>query len=344
MSTEVAEPVPLIEEDSSRRALRLGLAVAAGFTVAEGMDWSFSFLPPMLAVTLLTRPRCPSAREGLGIVLGMALAMAFALGLTAVLITSPAAMIVGLGTVLFLTFYAQARGVPDGLVFLVQIALVAEPVMAVVDWSLAQALARIMIYGAAAAVVIAWAAYAILPDRRGPARATAAAQAPDVSDPGRAVWQAAARTLVLLPPYAWFVLDATQVSLVCLMVVLMVIRRLEPGMSGKVAVGLILGNLLGGLLAAVFYNVVQLHHTLMFFAVACLAVSLLLADATVRPGPWAPVAAVTFTTFLIVLGLGLSPLPGGSEETFASRLVNVLIASAYAVGAMALVVRSRRAA
>lgn len=43
-----------------------------------------------------------------------------------------------------------------------------------------------------------------------------------------------------------------------------------------------------------------------------------------------------------MLGLGVSPLPSGSEELFATRIVKILLASAYVIGALSLVAQLRR--
>ena len=70
-------------------------------------------------------------------------------------------------------------------------------------------------------------------------------------------------------------------------------------------------------------------------------VGLTLAGRGVVAGPKAPIYGVAFVSFIILLGLGVSPVPSESAELFADRLMSVLVAGAYAVGAISLV--SRRA-
>ena len=48
---------------------------------------------------------------------------------------------------------------------------------------------------------------------------------------------------------------------------------------------------------------------------------------------------VAFVSFIILLGLGVSPVPSESAELFVDRLMSVLAAGAYAVGAISLVSR-----
>jgi hypothetical protein len=56
-------------------------------------------------------------------------------------------------------------------------------------------------------------------------------------------------------------------------------------------------------------------------------------------GDRAPVYVIALGTFILLLGLGLSPLPGSSGEAFVNRLLNVMLASAYAIGALSLLER-----
>src|SRR3546814_8529909 len=75
--------------------------------------------------------------------------------------------------------------------------------------------------------------------------------------------------------------------------------------------GLIVGNLIGGIAAAVAYNLALAGHSFLFFVTVLLAASLAFAGRIVTAGDRAPVYAIALATFVLLLGLGLSPLPGG---------------------------------
>jgi hypothetical protein len=89
------------------------------------------------------------------------------------------------------------------------------------------------------------------------------------------------------------------------------------------------------------YNLALLGETLLFFSMVLLAASLVFAGRIVTGAQLAPIYAIAFTTFILLLGIGISPLPGGSGEAFTSRLFYVLLASAYAIGGLSLVERWR---
>jgi len=98
---------------------------------------------------------------------------------------------------------------------------------------------------------------------------------------------------------------------------------------------------MGGVAAAIVYNLILLNNTLVFFIVVCLAASLIFAGRIVIADNRAPIYSIAFATFILLLGLGMTPLPGGSGEAFASRLFHVILASAYTIGAVSLTERWR---
>ena len=102
---------------------------------------------------------------------------------------------------------------------------------------------------------------------------------------------------------------------------------------------MILGNLIGGLAATAAYFLVTLLPSPGFLLLVVLLVGLLFGDRISRGGASAPIYTVGLTTFLIVLGLGLSPLPQDSSSIFISRVFDVMVAAVYAIG-MASLLRS----
>ncbi|HTN97405.1 MAG TPA: hypothetical protein VL101_10535, partial [Nordella sp.] len=77
---------------------------------------------------------------------------------------------------------------------------------------------------------------------------------------------------------------------------------------------------------------------------AILVASLWLAGKIVRGGPTAGIYIVGLASFILILGLGVSPLPGASAESYILRVLKIIIASAYTIGALSLVSQLRRGA
>src|SRR3546814_9361167 len=83
--------------------------------------------------------------------------------------------------------------------------------------------------------------------------------------PEMAARQAAIDTLVLLPVLSWFILDATQIAVVVLIIVVTVLRQHDREQGQRAALGLIVGNLIGGIAAALAYNPALAGHPFLFF-------------------------------------------------------------------------------
>lgn len=339
MSTE---PTSNLEAAGLRRAaLRVAFGVTGCFALVEALGWDATFLAPLLAAQMLTKmQQPPSPAQGVALVVLIGVSTGLVLAITAAFIGHPAVLLLALALLLYLSFYAHLRGAPELATLLVQISAVSIPVLAVASPEAAAGFAGTLVSAGLVALLTVWVAFAAFP---GDATDIAA---PASGKPGRIDRIAAARaallnTLVLLPVLIGFVLVATELAVVVLIVIVTLLRQHDPGQGQRAALGLVLGNLIGGLAAAAVYNLVLLNGTFSFFVAVCLAATLGFAGRIATAGQRAPIYVIALATFILLLGLGMSPLPGGSGEAFATRLANVLMASAYAIGAISVLERWR---
>ena len=347
MSSEAAATPAVGSSRGPRQAaLRLAVGVTACFAFVEAFDWDASFLAPLLAANMLVKlPRAPSLAQGLFVVGLIALSTGIVLVLTMAAMSNPPVLVLAITLLLYISFYAHRRGAPDLMTLLPQVSAVSIPVIAVLSPDGAGAFAATLVMAGVVALITAWAAFAAFP----PPAATAADASPapgagPPAVPATAARQALVDTLVLLPVLIWFLVDATQIAVVILIVIVTLLRQRDQEGGQRAALGLLVGNLIGGIAAAMAYNLVVLGHSFLFFVTVILAASLAFAGRIVTAGDRAPVYAIALATFILLLGLGLSPLPGGSGEAFTTRLLNVLLASAYAIAGLSLLERWRDAA
>ena len=153
-----------------------------------------------------------------------------------------------------------------------------------------------------------------------------------------AIALALANATVLMSLVIYFMLTVSPVSIVAVLTVISILRQ-PADLGGGTATGLILGNLAGGLAATVAYLLVTLLPSPAFLLLVVLLVGASLRRSNRPRGTSAPIYTVGLTTFLIVLGLGLSPLPQDSSSFFISRVFDVMVAAVYAIG-MASLLRS----
>ncbi len=319
--------------ESHAVAFRIAFAAAMGLTLGEAFGWDFPFLPAMLAVQLLSGREPLSVKQGIAFVAVMAVACSFAVLVGQIFVDSPLVLLLAVSLVTFLAFLLLARGQAAGVAALFLITTAVVPLLAVESESVAYGFIYSLIAGSALAVVLAFAAQALFPMRAAPK--PVAAQAPQPRD---VVALALANAAVLMSLVIYFMLTVTPVSIVAVLTVINILRQ-PADLGGGTATGLIVGNLAGGLAATVAYLLVTLLPSPAFLLLVALLAGLIFGDRIARGGTSTPVYTVGLTTFLIVLGLGLSPLPQDSSAFFISRVVDVMLAAIYAIG-MASLLRS----
>jgi hypothetical protein len=109
------------------------------------------------------------------------------------------------------------------------------------------------------------------------------------------------------------------------------LSQFELGMSTRAAAGLIVINLLGGVAASLAFTLTETRPSLWLVTLTMLLVSLLFAGKAVTGATTGKVFGGGLTTFLILFGLGVSPLPGETPELFSTRIAYVLFAILYAL-------------
>jgi hypothetical protein len=312
-------------ENSERHAFAFRIAIAAsiGFTLGELLGWDFPFLPSLLAVQLLSAQRSLNLKQAFGFVVLMTAGCIFSLLISVVFIDRPLNFIIIMGLVIFLEFLALARGKAAAGIFLITTAFV--PMMALSSFDLAYALVHNLIVGSILALLLTFLLHALFPshDIVGPGDRKVAVESTPVG-------AALANTGVLMSLVVYFMGAGTPTSIIVIMVTAITILQ-QSALAGA-AFGLVIGNVAGGLAAAVAYLLVSLLPSPAFLLLVVLLFGLIFAGKIAEGGDTAPIYTVGITTFLTVLGLGLSPLPQDSGTIFVSRVVTVLIASLYTVG------------
>jgi hypothetical protein len=319
---------------SAATVFRIAFAAAGGLTLGEALGWDFPFLPAMLAVQLLAAGRGPiSVKQGIGFVAVMILACAFATLIAQLFVDSPLALVLAISLLVFLEFLLIARGQAVAIANIFLIATAVVPLLAIESPDLAYGLVYTLIAGSVLAVVLAFAAHAIFPSP-GDAEQGSSIQHQEQAP----VAAALANTAALMSLVIYFMLTLSPVTVVTVLTVIGILRQ-PAQLGGGTATGLIIGNLLGGFGATIAYILVVLLPSPAFLFLVTLLGGLLFARQIEKGGDLAPAYTIGLATFLLVLGLGLSPLPQDSSAIFFARVVDVMAGAIYAI-AMSNLVRS----
>jgi hypothetical protein len=232
-----------------------------------------------------------------------------------------------LGLTYFVCFAAQSTGKGGPAIFLVLVVTIIVPLLGILNKDLANSILSILVTGVLLGTLLMWLAYAIFPEPVSERIETVSA---DERPP--ALFRALANTVILLASVViCLTSDKLTAAAVIPITVASLLGQLDVAASGRAAIGLVVVNLFGGVLASVAYAVLTLRPSLFSIFLIVLVVALVLGGRAASRSKDAAMFGGALTIFLILFGLGVSPLPGSAAESFATRIGYVGAALLYAL-------------
>src|ERR1700759_3375675 len=314
-----------------RIGLRVALAVAAGFTWNLATGAVIPFFGPVLAVQFLIFGAGPLplskavAFVGLVLVVGQAFIL-----LRGIFGHHPIQLLALLGLFFFVCFFVQARGKGGPVIFLCLVIAITVTLLDRVHDTLDSGIIAILLQAYLSAVLLSWLAHAVLP---GPDATEGAPPAAPVND--RPALRALADAAILLGAMTLCLTnDALSLALVLPITVASVLLQFDFATSVRSALSLVAVNLLSGVLASLAFAFVELRPSLPFLFLTVFFVGLILGGRAAAGR--AKMYAGALTTFLILFGSGITPLPTTTPESFSTRIGYVLLAVGYTLCMMAL--------
>lgn len=321
-----------------RKGLRVAVAVAVAFTWAVATGDTLPFISPMFAAQMLISSSRPlSLPKAVILTLIVLIAASVIQFLTTSLAERPPVLLLLLGLVYFACFLVQTSGKGGPVVFLVLVVSVMVPLLTLLHVDLGSSVLTVFVKSVAASTIVVWLAYALLPDIE---EADVTYRPPSV--PPRPVQRAAADAAILLLALTLCLTqDRLATAVVIPITVASLLSQLDVASSGKPALATVAVNLAGGVAATLAFAVLELKHSLVTLFIVVLIAGLFFGGRAVAPTVAAKLHAGAFTVFLLVLGSGVSPLPGSAGETFATRVSYILLAIVYTLFFAALLWPSR---
>ncbi len=314
-----------------RIGLRVALAVAAGFTWNLATGAVIPFFGPVLAVQLLIFGAGPLPLAKAIAVVGLVLVVGHAfILLNGILGDHPIQLLLLLGLFNFACFFIEARGRGGPVIFLCLVIAITVTMLDRVHATLDTGIIAILLQAYLSAVVLSWLAHAVLPSRDATEDAPQAAPAID-----RPAIRALANAAILVGAMTLCLTNnALSLALVLPITVASVLLQYDFATSVRSALSLVAVNLLSGVLASLAFAFVELRPELPFLFLTVFLVGLILGGRAAAGR--ADMYAGALTTFLILFGSGIAPLPTTTPESFTTRIGYVLLAVGYTLCMMAL--------
>ena len=341
-------------ESAHRRAqifrLAFGMTLSAG--VSLGLAWPLSFLTPVVAAKLLTRPKVMPFKAGLAFVALASGSLILSARLLLPTLSYPAVHLLVTALILFLLFYAKAGGTNPILVVLLLIGALAVPLIGTVAESLALEATEGIIFAIVVAMIMVYVAAAVFPDppelgstvapTNQPSGGGGEGEGNDGPPSPRVRTALALRSLVVIYPLAVVLQLFSLVNLVVVLVMVCLLGT-EPTFGKHLATGkgLILANLAGGLVAVVIYQLLVLVPSFTFFLLLVLLAGLWVGGWIFSDRTLGKLLGGGITALFLILGPAVTGDDQAGGELFV-RLFMIMGAVVYVVLAFGLLERLTR--
>ncbi|UCH84680.1 MAG: FUSC family protein, partial [Candidatus Latescibacterota bacterium] len=187
-------------------------------------------------------------------------------------------------------------------------------------------------------VVMVWLAYGIFPDPVGlSAQNTAPASAQTPNEAER-VRDSLLSTVVVLPVMVLFYCFEFVSSLLVLIFIALLSMQPSFAKNFKAGFALIIGNVIGGVAAIVFYNLLVIVPEFVFLIVLTLLAGLVFGTRVFSGKKTAPLYGMAFSTVLLVIGSVTSSTDDAGSKVY-TRIAQIMLAVAYVVAAFGIIER-----
>ena len=318
------------------RVLRYAVGSTLAMTVALGFDWQLSFLTPVLTLSFLATPAPrPTLKEGAMFVVTIGIACMAGLLLSRFMLHYAFVYVPFAGLVLLRLFHAKSGGTSPLLITWMLIALLVIPLVAMQSPGIANFIARNIVFGALVSMLVVWLSYALLPDPVGIDGLQAAQATGEIPPPptkGERFATALESTVVVFPLLTLFYMLEWLDSV--LILIFVAILSLQPGFAKNFQAGkaLIVGNVIGGVAAIVFYELLVAVPEFAFMVLLTLFSALMFGALVFSGKPKAPLYGMAFSTVLLVIGSTTSSSGEAGAKVY-TRVFQIMLAVGYVVAA-----------
>ncbi len=316
---------------NSMRIVRHATGLTLAASIAFSHAWFLSFLTPVLVGMLVGSPKGKiTLKMGVGFVATISAACYASSMFLVPLINLPIVYLIVSGVVLFNIYYASLGKISPFFLLWLLISIMMLPMIAMLSDKAASFIAESLIFGASVAVAVAWIIDLFLPLPEPPADQLAtkqAAEKPDLS-PEDKYKSAMASFVCVYPAMACFFIF--QWSGYLLVLIFISLLSMNPATATKGGVGMIIGNMLGGVIVIVYYQLLVAVPSLAFMIISLFTLSMWLAGQLYSGKKFSPFYGMALTT--VVLITGMTTTSNGEEGATAkilSRVFQVMLAVGY---------------
>ena len=310
--------------------------------LAMGYGWELSFLLPILGLDFLSAGKDkPSLKEAITSITIISMASIIGLLFSYLFLQTPIIHILLTFLLLFFLFYTNSSFISPMVKTWLIIAVMLIPNVALLSIDLAETIAGGLMMNMVLALLVVWFIFTIIPKRATKQNSAAIAVQKQETPKEVRFKFAITNTLVIMPVYLLFYYY--ELSSYLLVLIFIALLSMQPAFAKNFKGGfaMILGNLIGGLLSVLVYEMLTVVPTFGFLIVVVLIAGLFLGSRAFSDRKTAKLYAMGFSTFLLIICsvTGSGTLDAGTKLW--SRILQIMLAVTYVVVAFGIINKFR---
>jgi hypothetical protein len=334
--TAAVQPLTRSQDLATVRILRMAVGVGLALAFSQAVNWTASFLTPVLVSVILCLPLpAPKLKFAVGFLAVIGGSLLIGLLLLPMLHNQPAAGVLLILLCTFHCFYYGAKGGSAALVTFLLLGIAVIPVIGSESIDAALLIGGGLIVGAIVAFLFIWIAYALFPD---PPAGSLPAK-PPASPPANsvAIRDALRSSAIVVPAFLWM-LFASETTAYAVVLLKLATMGQQSSLEDTRAAGddLLLSTFIGGIAAIAVWNVLQIWPNVVVYGLLFTLCSLVMGPRIFAGQGLAERGAVWsygLLTMMIIVAPGAADTEGGAGagDRFSDRITMFVLATIYAV-------------
>jgi len=319
------------------KTLRYAFGATLAMAVAMGFGWMLSYLAPLLTLSFLSSPAGrPSLKNGVVFILIIIIANVFALTFGKILLPYPLVFIIIIGYLLFIMYYALGSKVSSIIILWLMIALLTIPLVIMEYKGMAVFVAESLIFGGIVALIVARISFALFPDKKNHLFKNQSEPQYLLTKSER-FEHATKTTIVVLPLLLLFYFFKLSDAL--LILIYTALLSMQPGFAKDFSNGkpLIVGNLMGGIVAMFAYEVFVIIPEYFFMLIIIFLSGLFFGYRLFLGKKNSALFGMAYSTFVLIIGSVTGTFDEEANIKVYFRVIEIMVAVIYLVSAFGLI-------
>ncbi|MGF1790319.1 DUF2955 domain-containing protein [Photobacterium profundum] len=312
-----------------RRIFRYVIGLVAACALAFGIGWGLSFVAPVFLAKFLVDHQKPTSHTISQLLLAMTVTVLIGLSVSAGITQYPLPLLLLLSLLMFTAYYLFMDPQWNFFATILMIAVMLLPFMGIISPGLAVYIGVGLATSGVVAVLLFGLLHLLLPDIA-PINKEQLQPAPSLTHDHR-VFESLKALTISFPIIAYFYYFQITGAILTMAFIGLLSLQTAGQKSIKVSMFLLLTNIIGGLVAIVYYELLVMVPHFLFMLSLIALIGLVLGTKIFNEPAKAPIWAGVMSALLVLLGSTVASDSKLMDDNFYMRIAQIMMASIYMI-------------